>query len=221
MDDKRKLPGLPTIFLLVTVLVGPELFAVISDLLFGKFPGIGLQVVLQIFYCGLAGFILWGVVKWEHQSLASIGFQRPGWSTLVSGVLVAIVGLFLPLITTPLTNALGSEGVKAGLQQLSAMPIWLRVCVGITGGAVEEILYRGYAIERLDQITGRRWLGALIALMVFTLAHIPAWGVAFALTADLLAGIVLTLFYLWKRDLFANTIAHSTLLVVGMLTMVP
>jgi len=31
----------------------------------------------------------------------------------------------------------------------------------------------------------------------------------------------MTLFYLWKRDLLANILAHSTSLVVAMLTIVP
>jgi len=55
----------------------------------------------------------------------------------------------------------------------------------VTGGIVEDTLYRGYAIERLATITRRRWLGATISVVAFGLAHIPAWGIGFALGADL------------------------------------
>jgi membrane protease YdiL (CAAX protease family) len=93
--------------------------------------------------------------------------------------------------------------------------------VGVTGGAIEETLYRGYAIERLATITGRRWLGGAISAVAFGLAHVPGWGIGFALAADLPFGIVMTLFYLWRRDLVANILAHSTVLVVSLLTAVP
>jgi membrane protease YdiL (CAAX protease family) len=61
----------------------------------------------------------------------------------------------------------------------------------------------------------------MISAVIFGLAHIPTWGVAFALGVDLPFGIVMTLFYLWKRDLIANIIAHSGGLVAAMLTDVP
>ena len=91
--------------------------------------------------------------------------------------------------------------------------------VGVTGGCVEETLYRGYAVERLATLVHRRWLGAMLATVAFAAAHVPLWGVAFVVTADLPAGIVLVLFYLWRRDLIANALAHSTGITVALLTM--
>jgi len=52
------------------------------------------------------------------------------------------------------------------------------------------------------------------------LARVPAWGVSFALAADLPFGILMTIFYLWRRDLPANMLAHASVLVVQMLTIV-
>jgi membrane protease YdiL (CAAX protease family) len=89
--------------------------------------------------------------------------------------------------------------------------------LAVAAGAVEEILYRGYAIEKLAAMTGHRWVGAVIATIVFALVHIPTWGWAFALTADLLAGAVLAIAYLWRRDLVANILAHSGGIVIAML----
>jgi membrane protease YdiL (CAAX protease family) len=130
-----------------------------------------------------------------------------------------IVLLFVaPLAMAPF-ESVGQAGLAAGVERLAALPLWFRVFLALTGGAIEEILYRGYAIERLSAITGRRWLGATLALAAFTVAHVPAWGAGFAFTADLAAGTVLTLSYLWKRDLFANVLAHSTTLVIAMGTL--
>jgi membrane protease YdiL (CAAX protease family) len=72
------------------------------------------------------------------------------------------------------------------------------------------------AIERLATVTGRRWLGASIAAVAFGLAHVPAWGIGPSLAADLPFGIVMTVAYLWRRDLIANAVAHSAALVVQM-----
>ena len=93
--------------------------------------------------------------------------------------------------------------------------------MGATSGAVEEFLYRGYATERLGALTGSRGVGAGLATLGFALAHVPAWGLGFALTADLPFGIVMTAFYLWRRDLLANMLAHSAGLVFAMSTVVP
>jgi membrane protease YdiL (CAAX protease family) len=162
------------------------------------------------------------VVRFERLPLRSIGLRRPDWSTLATATLLFLVGfLLMPLVTNPLIERWGQQGADAGIAELARLPAWFRVVIGATGGAVEETLYRGYAIERLSAITGRRWLGATLATLVFALAHIPAWGVGFALTADLPAGIVFTLFYLWRRDVVANALAHSAGLIVALFTIMP
>jgi hypothetical protein len=39
--------------------------------------------------------------------------------------------------------------------------------------------------------------------------------------ADLPVGVILALFYLWRRDLFANMLAQSAWLIVALFTTVP
>jgi uncharacterized protein len=148
--------------------------------------------------------------------------RRPGWSTVVTALLLTFVGfLLLPLVTGPFVNAFGQAGADAGVARLAVLPAWFRLFVGATSGVVEETLYRGYGVERLAALTGRRWLGAALATVAFGAAHIPFWGVRFALVADLPVGVVLVLFYLWRRDLLANMLSHSTGLIVAFFTTVP
>ena len=111
--------------------------------------------------------------------------------------------------------------LKLACTNCRVLPIWFRVIAGFTGGMVEEVLYRGYAIERLAVLTGKRWVAASVSAGIFGLAHIPLWGVAFSLGADLPFGIVMTIFYLWRRDLVANMMAHGGGLAVAMVTDVP
>ena len=92
------------------------------------------------------------------------------------------------------------------------------MCVALTSGPVEEVLYRGYAVERLGTLTGRVSLGDLLAAVAFGLAHTPFWGLGPALAANLPFGVLMVCGYVWRRDLCATAIAHTGLLLIGLLS---
>jgi membrane protease YdiL (CAAX protease family) len=77
----------------------------------------------------------------------------------------------------------------------------------VTAGVVEEALFRGYAIERLALLTGDVGSAALLALVVFALVHLPAWGPG-PVVSFFFTGGVLTAFFVWQEDLLANAFAH-------------
>lgn len=207
-----------TLIGLIVALGGPPMFIVLASAAVGASPSLAIQVVLQLLYIGMAAFVLWIVARRERRGLSSIGIRRPDRLTCVLGVLLGLATLYLlPMLTDPLTHAVGGN-VRPIVNQLALLPTWFRVVLAVSGGAIEETLYRGYAIERLATLTGRRWAAGGLAALAFGLAHAPAWGLGFALAADLPFGIVMTLFYLWRRDLLANALAHSGGLVVAMVT---
>ena len=223
MDNRPRSPlSWPTVVGLVVALGGPAALAAISPRVVGDSPNLGPQILLQSVFCGLAVFVVVLVLRYERLPLRSIGLRRPDRATVVTALLLFLVGfILLPLVIAPLVKVWGQQGADEGIAGLAALPGWFRVVLGVTGGVVEETLYRGYAVERLATIAGRRWLGATLATIAFGAAHIPAWGLGFALVADLPAGVILVLFYLWRRDLVANMLAHSTGLIVAMFTTVP
>jgi membrane protease YdiL (CAAX protease family) len=187
---------------------------------FGLSPPLGVQFLIQLAYCCLAAGLIFIGLQVDRLTLASIGIRRPHVSTWVLAASIFVVAQFvLPIFTTPLVRALGDEGVRTGVQRLAVLPIWFRLMLAVTGGAIEETLYRGYTIERLTALTGHRWLAGLMAAVAFGLAHIPFWGSTFALAADLPFGILMTAVYLWRRDLAANILAHSAALAVGLLVL--
>ena len=207
-----------TIAFVLLALAGPPAFVIVTDRLLGTSPGLGVQIVLQVAYCALAATLVWTALHSEHAPLASIGLRRPTWRTWLLTAGIFFVGQFvLPAITTPVLPFFGTAGVEAGVQRLATVPVWLRLVMAVTGGAIEELLYRGYATSRLVEMTGSRWRGGAIAALAFGAAHIPAWGSAFALAVDLPFGVFMTIVYLWRRDLAANILAHSSGLVVGLL----
>ena len=75
----------------------------------------------------------------------------------------------------------------------------------ITAGVFEETLYRGYGIERLSKYFGGKYVAAAISLALFTLAHASAVGAA-ALLPILIVASLVTMLYLWRRDLLLNRI---------------
>lgn len=77
----------------------------------------------------------------------------------------------------------------------------------IRAGVVEELFFRGYAIERLEAIGCGSILSATIPLAIFAATHWTG-GVQNVIIALVLGGVV-TLFYLWRRDLVANMIGHG------------
>ena len=204
---------------LLIALFAPPLFVIIPDRFLPEPRSLTLSLAIQGLYCGLVPLILWIVRRGERLPLDSIGLRRPDRYTLPTASLLWVAIALLPLVTQPLVDAAGREGVDRGVRHLLALPVWFRVLVGATGGIVEETLYRGYAVERLAAITGRGWLGGAIAALLFGLVHAVSWGWGFALAADLPFGIVMTAFYLWRRDLLANILVHSGGLVVAMVTL--
>ena len=73
--------------------------------------------------------------------------------------------------------------------------------------AVEETLFRGYAIERLQEVTGSILSAAVISWLASTVMHLNSWGLAFLIYAGF-HGVILTLLYVWRRNLYSNIIAH-------------
>jgi membrane protease YdiL (CAAX protease family) len=212
----------PTTVGLLVALGGPPVLVLTSRRILGDAPTIGAQIVLQMILCACAAFVVFVVLRWERLPLRSIGLRRLGWRTFATALLVTTIGFVLQaLVTAPVVKAFGQAGANAGVATLAILPTWFRFFLATTSGIVEETLYRGYAVERFAAVTDRQWLGATLATAAFTAAHIPFWGIQFALVADLPVGILLVLSYLWRRDLVANMLAHSTWLVVALLTTVP
>jgi membrane protease YdiL (CAAX protease family) len=81
------------------------------------------------------------------------------------------------------------------------------IFLALRGGVAEEVLYRGLAIEQLTVLTGRRWLAASIAGVIFVLAHSVHFDVH-QLIPIAAATLGMTALYLWRRNLWINIIAH-------------
>ena len=95
----------------------------------------------------------------------------------------------------------------SGSAAFEKLPLWLITAIVFRAGVVEELFYRGYALERLRMIGLGRFWSVAIPLVIFSLGH---WsGGAANILIAFAAGLILTGFYLWRRDLAANMIGHG------------
>lgn len=196
-------------FGLFLALAGPPFVASTSLRLWGDRPSVTENLAGNAALWGLACALLAVVHFWERNPLSSIGLRSFNLRSLVLGVALAAVLLY---VATPvgvwLVHILGLPGFESGLARLRSLPAFVLVGAAFTAGVVEELLYRGYAIERLTQLSGSVVVGALLSLVAFSLAHLPFWGITSGLFT-LVAGAVLTVSYVWKHDLAANMIGHT------------
>jgi membrane protease YdiL (CAAX protease family) len=175
-------------------------------------------LVNEAFMWTLTLAVLAIVLFWERRPLSSIGLVRPTSAAIQVGCALTVGLLILALAAGAVFEALGfSMGNDEQVATIVAMPVWLQLFAAISAGFTEEILFRGYSIERLGELTGRRWVGAALTIVIFGAIHAPFWGVGHALVAGL-SGLWLSLIYLWRRNLWTNITAHALLDILAFLS---
>ncbi len=180
------------------------------------FASVGHMAANELVYWGLVVAILLYVSRIERRPLASIGFRRPGSKDIIvaaatGALIVAMLGVMY-LVVFPAMHWDETQQI----QTLTAVPFWLRFIAVVRAAVSEEILFRGYALERVQELTGSRSAAGVFTWAIFTLEHLSYWGWHHLLIAGT-AGAMLTLLYLWRRNLWANMLAHFIVDAVGFL----
>ena len=143
------------------------------------------------------------VRRGERLPFTSIGLgTSTWWKSILWGLVIAIVCAVVGGALAALTG----YGHGPGAAPFEKLPLWLITLIVVRAGVVEELFYRGYAIERLQALGLNRYFAAGIPLIIFGIGH---WTGGWAnIVIALALGAILAGFYLWRRDLVANMIAH-------------
>ncbi|MDL0122346.1 CPBP family intramembrane glutamic endopeptidase [Halobacterium salinarum] len=158
----------------------------------------------------------WGIVvavvgvaiSVEEQSFAGIGFRRPTWLDLGYTAATVIVVLLVFAGTDPVVEALGLPVTGDAGTMATGVGVGVALAGAVTTGIVEEILFRGYPIERLLAYTDSPLVAGGLTWGVFTVAHAAVWPVGNLLQIGAVAAM-LTVVYLRRRTLFPVIGAHS------------
>lgn len=143
------------------------------------------------------------IVKLEGRDLGSIALRRPSgrdiqWSILFWAISTVVSGGLHQFLPPPPSTGLDS------VLQLSLPVI---VALILTTAITEEILFRGYSIERFKELTGRLYVAVPVSFGLFVLPHVLFFGPQWLLYHGL--GVVLLyVLYVWRRNLWACMIMH-------------
>jgi uncharacterized protein len=191
--------------LLVALFSGPlvsGLFAVL------RIPLTAQNVLFQtaiLFAC--AALLLFIIRRKEHLGWDSVGLQRPPLGNTAIWVVVTFVGVLVALaMAFALIKLFHLPVGSMDSQALEALPKWVLLVAIIRAAFVEELFCRGYAIERLQSLTGSLFLAAGIPLFIFAVSHYrQGWA---GIIIALLTGAVLTAVYIHKRNLWVTVTVH-------------
>ncbi len=165
-----------------------------------------LKKELTIFLVGI--LLIFITIKGEGKNLSSIGLHGKHWMRSIgSGIVLAVILLGAIILCAWI---LGQFGIQVGGeegQRYESISLWTMTLVTIRAGVVEEICYRGYLMERLDEwSSGNFWIFFMVPVIIFALAHYSQ-GIA-GYVISFVAGTIMAYVYWKKRDLKANIIAH-------------
>ena len=142
----------------------------------------------------------------QRRPPSELGIRGARWRDVpaaVTGVIIGIVlsGVAIYTVATPPS--------VDDLQEIATVPVILRVALVVTAGICEEFIYRSFAIEEMTCLTGKRWLSAVIAWAFFTVGHAQLYHLSTALIVPGTLGAVLTMLYLWQRNLASCALIHA------------
>lgn len=158
---------------------------------------------------GLVSLVFYFIWR-NSESPRRIGWTADKWSWEVLWGLV----LFLPVMlgANLLESSLHTMGFSAPTRLPSFLAasghadIVLAVVLVTVVALVEETVFRGYLILRLNTVTRSPWTAVLLSSAVFALGH-GYEGIAGVISVYFL-GVVLALVYLWRRSLVAPMLIH-------------
>jgi membrane protease YdiL (CAAX protease family) len=154
-------------------------------------PGPGLSLAREACMFTAAGLLLWIVRRAEGLPWTSIGIgTSPLWKSLLWGVVIAVAN-FIPLLAIVKWTGYGHG---AASQAFAKLPVWVIFIVVVRAGIVEELFYRGYAIDRLQRIGLGKPAAIAIPLIIFSVAHWTG-GAANILIAFVAAAIMTAFIY--------------------------
>ncbi|AKU06277.1 MULTISPECIES: CPBP family glutamic-type intramembrane protease [Haloferax] len=135
---------------------------------------------------------------------------------------VAVVGggVFLLFaanaVTTPVFDRLGVGGLDEGMTGLASLSVRHRLFVAGTAGVTEQVLFHGYAVERLLELTGSPLLAGGVSFAAFTASHAVGWERG-AVARIAVPALLTTIMYLLVRDVVALACIHALNDAVGLL----
>jgi uncharacterized protein len=148
----------------------------------------------------------------ERRPLASLGVRQPKLSDLVWGILgfaiIHIGSTVWSFAVLPYGGA-HSQLAEWASQWAAQSPVW-RFTLVVCASFFEEFYFRGYLIERVEEITGSMAAGSFVGTAVDLYIHSTYWNARYVASIAF-DQFSLALLYLWHRSVATCIIAHFLL----------
>jgi len=215
-ERKSLLGRILFVVLLLCLLVGP-LFGPVPTFLSGRMDLEPSVIWLLVGFVIIFSLIVAIVLRLESKGLGDIGralrelgLGKPTrWPAAVVGGLVGLAwGAFFLMSILQFTP-------EADVTEISAFRL-LAAVLAAGGALLEDLVTRGFLMNRLDQSHVPNWTQAVLSALVFALYH-TLWAFnIFGFIASIVYGLILSGLYLWgKRSLTPVILGHSLAVLVS------
>jgi hypothetical protein len=163
-------PDRTTLVVLLAVVVGYPLFRVLVPL-----PSTGTRLDWWIYWLVVAvgHWSCFALIWWDlgrtGETWGSVGLDLR-WIRKYWWIPVLIVAL---QVTNAVANAQGITKADLRLQEFTNVGerLFMATAGSITAGVVEETIFRGFALTRLQRAFGSAWLGLPLSVLGFVFLH--------------------------------------------------
>lgn len=168
--------------------------------------------------------LVWLFLRRRGQTAAYLGlaWRLSGWKSLLTGfakslavLVIGLAGFMLGSIVMVNITGMPQQADVSSYDYLQGnLPMLLLSLAGIylVSSFGEEVIYRGFLIQRVEEALGERryacYVAVVVSAVVFGLAHF-GWGPA-GMVQTTFMGLAFALAFLWfKRNLWILVAAHA------------
>jgi membrane protease YdiL (CAAX protease family) len=167
-----------------------------------------IRIAIFIEWVLLAFVLVIWIPKIEKESLASVGFGKFRWRYFWLGLLVYILVTIALIFSGMVLEANGLKPIRSLQAGLKTLSISTLIGLFLTGTILEEILYRGYLIERLSELLGHRWLAGFVSWAAFTLVHLKFFGLGPTIDVSIISAALVAI-YIREDSIWPCIVVHG------------
>jgi membrane protease YdiL (CAAX protease family) len=150
---------------------------------------------------------LW-IPKVEKKNMASIGLGKFKRRHLIWGVLVYLLVLVASSLSGFVLQSVGLPSLRSLQPLIKENEFATLFGLFLTGAFLEEVLYRGYLIERVTILTKHRWAAAFMSWVLFMLVHLKFFGVGPTIDTSIISA-ALVMLYLKEKSIWPCIVVHG------------
>ena len=175
------------------------------------------MIGVAIAFVAMTSYIL--ISKDRMSKVKELGFKKPNnwWKTILTTIALALLiqlsfmVIFDPLIESATSSRLDLSGVEHVKGNVTNFFIMLGVG-WIIGGFLEEILFRGFLLNRISNIFKSRVLGDAIAILItcgsFGYSHLYQ-GLSGMISTGFISAIIAIIYISFNRNIWYAILTHG------------